>query len=123
MSRKRKPTSDAIEVLERRYYSGRPKRQAELEQARLHAAIAREIYALRTKARLTQGQLAARIGTSASAISRLEDADYNGHSLNMLVRITTALNRRVLMRTVPIIRRARNVPAQRRRLVTVEDST
>ncbi len=52
-----------------------------------------EIHALRTRARLTQGQLAARIGTSVSAISRLEDADYNGHSMNMLVRITAALNR------------------------------
>lgn len=119
--RKRKPTTDAIEILDRRYYAGRPKRQAELEQARLHAAIAHEIYALRTKAGLTQGQLAARVGTSTSAISRLEDADYNGHSLNMLVRITAALNRRVLMRTVPIVRRVGKVPAQRRRLVTVAE--
>jgi ribosome-binding protein aMBF1 (putative translation factor) len=110
MPHRGKPTTDAIEILDRRHYSGRPKRQAELEQARLHAAIAQEIYNLRTKAGLTQRQLAARIGTSVSAISRLEDADYNGHSMNMLVRITAALNRRVLMRTVPISRRARKVP-------------
>jgi len=109
--RKQKTTTDAIEILDRRYYAGRPKRQAELEQARLHAAIAQEIYALRTKAGLTQGQLAARIGTSVSAISRLEDSDYNGHSLNMLSRIMAALNRRLEVRTVPIIRRAGKVPA------------
>jgi len=118
--RKRKPTTDAIEILDRRHYAGRPKRQAELEQARLHAAIAQEIYALRTKAGLTQGQLAARIGTSVSAISRLEDADYNGHSLNILSRITAALNRRLEVRTVPLIRRVGKVPTQRRRLATVE---
>lgn len=109
--RQPKPTADAIEILDRRYHAGRPKRQGELEQARLHAAIAQEICVLRTKAGLTQQQLAARIGTSVSAISRLEDADYNGHSLNVLVRITAALNRRVEVRTVPIIPPVGKVPA------------
>lgn len=36
----------------------RPKRLADLEEVRLNAAIARQIYSLRTKARLTQKQLA-----------------------------------------------------------------
>lgn len=110
MRHKRKTTSDAIEILDRRYYAGQLKRQVGLEQARLHAAIAQEIYALRTKAGLTQGQLAARIRSSVSTISRLEDADYGGHSLNVFLRIMAALNRRVEVRTVPI-RRSEKVPA------------
>ena len=107
MRSKRKPTTDAIEILDRRYYADRPDRQAALEEAKLHAAIAQQIYALRTKAGLTQGELAARVGTSVSAISRLEDADYHGHSLNVLLRIMAALRRRVVVGTVPIRRRTK----------------
>jgi transcriptional regulator with XRE-family HTH domain len=53
--------------------------------------MARKIYDLRTKAGLTQQELAARVGTTRSAISRLEDADYNGHLPSMLKRIAEAL--------------------------------
>ena len=101
MSKKRRPTTDAVEILHRRYYEGRPERLAGLEEARLNATIARDIYALRTKAGLTQKQLAKLVGTTASVICRLEDADYEGHSLPMLQRISAALNRRVVVRFVP----------------------
>ena len=100
--KKGRPTTDAVEILHRRYYEGRPERMAGLEEARLNAAIARDIYALRTKAGLTQKQLAELVGTTASVISRLEDADYEGHSLPMLQRISAALNRRVEVRFVPL---------------------
>jgi len=50
---------------------------------------------------LSQRQLAKLIGTTASVICRLEDADYEGHSLAMLNRIATALNRRVEIHFVP----------------------
>ena len=43
--------------------------------------------------------------TTASVICRLEDADYEGHSLAMLNRIAAALNRRVEIRFVPAERR------------------
>ena len=99
-TKKRKPTSDAVEILHRRYYAGRPTRQAELEEARLNAAIARGIYALRTKAGLTQKQLPDLVGTTASAICRLEDADYEGHSLSMLQRISAALHYRLQVRFI-----------------------
>jgi len=46
--------------------------------------IAQQIYDLRMKSGLTQKQLAERVGTSTSVISRLEDADYQGYSLSML---------------------------------------
>jgi hypothetical protein len=68
--------------------------------------IARKIYALRTAARLTRAQLAKLIGPSAPVICRLEDADYEGHSLGMLRRIGTALNQLVEIRFVPIQRSA-----------------
>jgi len=59
------------------------------------------IFRLRTKAGLTQRDLARRIGTSASAICRLEDSDYEGHSLALLKRIAGALDQRVEIRFVP----------------------
>ena len=73
----------------------------------INAGIARKIYALRTKAGLTQQELAERVGTSKSAICRLEDADYGGHSLSMLKRIAEALDKRVEIRFVPASRRLR----------------
>jgi hypothetical protein len=40
-------------------------------------------------------------------ICRLEDADYEGHSLSMMKRIAEALNKRVEIRFVPIRKLAR----------------
>ncbi len=67
----------------------------------MNAEIARKIHDLRAAAGLSQRELAQRIGTSASAICRLEDADYDGHSLSLLKRIAEALDKRVEIRFVP----------------------
>lgn len=106
MAKRLKPGSDAVEILHRRYYAGKPGRVKNLEEARAKEEIARKIYELRTAAGLTQTQLAKLIGTTASVICRLEDADYEGHSLGMLRRIGAALNQRVEIRFVPIRRSA-----------------
>lgn len=103
---KKTPTTDAVKILHRRYYDRSPARTLDLEAARLNAEIAREIYALRKRARLTQEQLAKLVGTTGSVISRLEDDDYEGHSLKMLQRISLALNRRLEIRFPPMRRRS-----------------
>jgi ribosome-binding protein aMBF1 (putative translation factor) len=95
-------TTDAVEILHRRYYRNNPERLAGLEQARLDNEVARKIYDLRQSAGLSQQQLAKLVGTTASVIGRLEDADYEGHSLAMLNRIAAALNRRVEINFVPL---------------------
>jgi len=51
-------TTDALEIIHRRYYAGKPQRQAELEEERTNAQAARQICALRVKAGLTQRELA-----------------------------------------------------------------
>ena len=102
MTKKKKPTTDAVEIVHRRYFEGKPEMLAALEEARANDEVARKIYELRTKAGLTQRQLAKLVGTSASVICLLEDADYEGHSLSMLRRIATAVNRRVEIRFVPV---------------------
>jgi DNA-binding XRE family transcriptional regulator len=93
--------SKAAQFLHNRYIAGDPKREAEYEEVVINAGIARKIYELRTKAGLTQQELAERVGTSKSAICRLEDADYEGHSLSMLRRIAEALDKRVEIRFMP----------------------
>jgi DNA-binding XRE family transcriptional regulator len=102
MAKERKKTTDAIEIIRRRYYEGRPKREAEYAEMEANVAIADKIYRLRTTAKLTQRQLARRVGTTASVICRLEDADYEGHSLAMLNRIAAALDKRVEIRFLPL---------------------
>jgi ribosome-binding protein aMBF1 (putative translation factor) len=106
--KKRKQTTDAVEILHRRYYQGKPGRLAALERARAEDHVARKIAALRTETGLSQRELAKLIGTTASVICRLEDADYQGHSLAMLTRIATALNRRVEIDFVPAEQRRRS---------------
>ena len=102
MANKRKPTSDAVEILHRRFYEGKPGRIVQLEEQRAEDEIARKIHALRTDAGLTQQKLAGLVGTTASVISRLEDSNYEGHSLTMLKRIAAAVNKRVEIRFVPL---------------------
>ena len=105
MTRKPKATTDAVAILHRRYYRGHPERLVALEEARATATIARRIYDLRERAGLTQRQLAKLVGTTASVICRLEDADYEGHSLSMLCRVAAVLNKRVEIRFLPADRK------------------
>ena len=58
------------------------------------------IHDARTRAGLSQRELAALIGTKQPVIARLEDADYEGHSLTMLQRIAEALDQRLEIRFV-----------------------
>ncbi|MBX7123018.1 MAG: helix-turn-helix domain-containing protein [Opitutaceae bacterium] len=103
----KKITTDATRILAD-IARHEPKRQQAFEEEMANREVAHKIHELRQKAGLTQAELARRIGTTQSVISRLEDADYEGHSLAMLNRIATAVERRVEIRFVP---RSRPHPA------------
>src|ERR1051326_12952 len=100
-TKKRKFKSAALQWPYDRHIGKDPKLVEEYEQEVLNAEIARRIYDLRTKAGLTQREFAKKVGTTASTICRLEDADYDGHSLYMLKRIAEALDQRLEIRFVP----------------------
>ncbi len=53
MPKKLKTITDAVEILHRRYYEGKPSRLKELEEARAKELITRNIRDLKTSARLT----------------------------------------------------------------------
>ncbi len=101
MTKKNKTTTDAVKILHKIFIKDDPKRLASLEAEREKLKIAGQIYDLRTQVGLSQAQLAKLVGTTQSVISRLEDADYSGHSFNMLRRIASALHCRVEVRLVP----------------------
>jgi DNA-binding XRE family transcriptional regulator len=93
-------TKNALEILD--HLTGDDDElRAMIAEERSHAKVARMIYDARTQATLTQKQLAELIGTGQSTIARLEDADYEGHSLSMLRRIAQALNQQLEIRFVP----------------------
>lgn len=97
--------TDAVDILRRRYVGDDLQRAAEIERERTNAEVAQLIYERRTAAGLTQKDLAQLVGTTQSVISRLEDADYEGHSLTMLQRIAAALGQRISIDMAPLERR------------------
>ena len=98
---KRKTTKDAVKILHSRYIKGKPKRLESLKKEHEALDIAGQIYNIRKQADLSQKQLANLVGTTQSVISRLEDADYSGHSLQMLNRIASVLHYKVEVRLIP----------------------
>jgi predicted XRE-type DNA-binding protein len=98
--KKTKKTADAVRILHQRYIRNSKEREESLQRERENIGIAEQVYNLRTQANLSQKELADLVGTTQSAISRLEDADYEGHSLTMLRKIAAALNQHVEVRFV-----------------------
>jgi len=90
-----------------------PELRRMIAEETVNARVAQEIYDLRSKAGLTQSELARLVGTTQPVIARLEDADYRGHSLRMLVRIASALGREVDVRFVNTRGRRRKRPGAR----------
>jgi ribosome-binding protein aMBF1 (putative translation factor) len=78
-----------------------PELRKMIAEEALNVRVARMIFDARTRAGLTQTQLAELIDTQQPVIARLEDADYEGHSLSMLQRIAEALGQRLEVSFVP----------------------
>jgi ribosome-binding protein aMBF1 (putative translation factor) len=88
--------NSAVETLHRRYIGDNESRKASIQAERINVQVAQKIYEVRKEAGLSQKALADLVGTTQSVISRLEDADYEGHSLSMLSRIADALGREIV---------------------------
>ena len=106
MSRKRKFRSAAVQELYDETIGDDPAAQEEFEEELVNIEVAQLIHDMRTKAGLSQRELARKVGTSASAINRLESNDYQGHTIAMVRRIAASLNRRLELRAVQIKKKA-----------------
>lgn len=95
-------TRDVVAFVHDRFVKGKPRREALLRQIESEMETAQQLYDLRTQAGLSQRELARLVGTTASVICQLEDAEYKGHSLRMLQRIAAALQQRVVVRFEPV---------------------
>lgn len=97
---KKKPTRNALEILDQEHPPTVDdlRLRDEFDQA---LDVAQQVCDLRAQAGLTQKELAKRVGTSESVICRLEDADYDRHSMAMLRRIAAAVGHKVEVRFVP----------------------
>ncbi len=93
-------TRNALEILDT-ITGDDPELRRMIEEETLNSRIAQMIYDVRHEAGLTQAGLAKLINTKQPVIARLEDADYEGHSLSMLQRIATALGQRLKVSFAP----------------------
>lgn len=97
---KHKKPLTAGQILDRMIGNDRAAR-ARIDEHMLNFQVAEMIYEARTAAGLNQTELARLVGTTQSVISKLEDADYEGHSLSMLKRIGAALHKGIEVHFVP----------------------
>lgn len=95
-----KKTNDALKIIKRMIKQD-PELQKMVRESSINAQVSQIIYDARKQAGLTQQQLADLVGTTQSVIARLEDADYEGHSLSILARIAAALNQKVEIKMLP----------------------
>jgi DNA-binding XRE family transcriptional regulator len=70
--RPKRTTTDALEIIHDLYFKGRPEMELLLEDARERLRVAMKFQEMRELQGLSQQQLADRVGTSRSVISRLE---------------------------------------------------
>jgi DNA-binding XRE family transcriptional regulator len=99
--RKKARAASATDILFDRLYKGRSQRIAQLKQTRQELALGRKIRELRESRGLSQARLARALGTQAPAISRIEDADYDGHSLRILRKIAEYFDQHLVVSFEP----------------------
>lgn len=95
----RRSTSDAVKILDAMIGTDPAAREA-ADKAFEDAIVGQLIHCARQAAGFTQAELARMVGSDQAVISRLEDADYEGHSLTMLRRIAEALGKKLDIRFV-----------------------
>jgi DNA-binding XRE family transcriptional regulator len=77
-----------------------PEVRERYDELKPEVQIAGEILKARAKDRITQAELAKRIGTKSTAISRLESPNYGRASITMLKKIAEALGCELQIRLV-----------------------
>ena len=79
-----------------------PELAALVEEERRRLQLAEKIRSARQAAGLTQAQVAKQIGTTQSAIARLESGEYERLSIRTLLKVAAVLNRRINVDIVPV---------------------
>ena len=96
-----KITYDAVKILKDRI-SQDPELAYFVEEERKRLMLAEKIRQARHESGLSQKEVARRIGTTQSAVARLESGNYERLSLSTLIKVTHALNRRLSLEILPV---------------------
>lgn len=88
---KKQTTTDALKIMDARFGAQDPEWKERLKRERERLTIGELIREARESRGFTQTDLAREAGTTQSAISRIEDADYEGLKVETLRRIALAL--------------------------------
>ena len=94
-------TSSATAIL-RDQLSRDPELATLVEEERRRLQLAEKIRSARQEVGLTQAQVAEQIGTTQSAVARLESGEYERLSIRTLIKVATVLHRRINLEMVPI---------------------
>jgi|SRR5712692_214348 len=86
---------------------GDPKFRKKFEEEYEKLSIGEQIVRIRMAAGLTQAGLARKLGTTASAISRYENAEYDRYELRTLRRIAKACGGKLQLTLEPGTKRSR----------------
>ena len=78
-----------------------PSVRKEYEDLKAEFQMAEELMRARVKAKMTQAELAEKIGTKSSAISRLESPYYGKASISMIKKVAQALGCDLQIKLVP----------------------
>jgi transcriptional regulator with XRE-family HTH domain len=87
-------TRNFVDVI-RRKLKANPRLEEAVERESLNTHLAMSLYEARESENLTQDQLAECINSHQSLIARIENAEYDGRSVNTLFKIARALNREI----------------------------
>lgn len=94
-------TSDGRKILHAFFVNTRRRKELYAEEAE-RVALGDLIRELREAQGFTQAQLAKKVGTTQSAIARIEDANYAGQKLSTIAKIAAALGHRVEVNLVKL---------------------
>ena len=97
------PKTDAVAIMKK--WFSRPESEAYLIEERERLLLAGRIYDLRVNAGMSHAELAKKIGVPTSTIVRLEDTDYERHSLPLLRKIAAAFGMRLELNIVPMTKK------------------
>lgn len=103
-TRRKRTTTDGLEIIHELYFKGRPEMLQLLDEARERLRVSMQLHELREKEGLSQQQLADRVGTSRSVISRLESPDYEKHTISTLRKVAGAMGHGLRVEFVPMER-------------------
>ena len=95
-----KKAMQASEIMFEQFVRGDPEAEARVEDERKKVRLIAKLRDLREQAGLSHADLARKMGTKAAAIAELEDPDNDGHSLEDLQRLVSALGMELELKLV-----------------------